>query len=123
MKGQITFLFALVGLGGCAAMDEAGHVRAPGDWAAQFDLCHEKIAAALAQAGASLDDVVRRRSFTIAAYRLSWVMKQNAIPAERYERPEGVLPESSHRKRNELPRGWISRTTVSSPIISPIRCS
>lgn len=57
----------VVHVSGCTAMNEAGHVRAPGDWAGQFDLCHEAVAAALAQAGASLDDVVRRRSFTTAA--------------------------------------------------------
>ena len=52
---------------GCTSIDGSGKLHAPGDWAAQFDLCHEAIAAALAQAGASLDDVVRRRSFTVSS--------------------------------------------------------
>ncbi len=50
---------------GCTSMDATGSVRAPGDWAAQYDLCHEGIQAALEQAGAKLDDVVRRRTFTV----------------------------------------------------------
>ncbi|MDP6690278.1 MAG: Rid family hydrolase [Alphaproteobacteria bacterium] len=57
----------VIHVSGCTSMDGAGNVRAPGDWAAQYDICHEAVAAALAQAGASLDDVVRRRMFTIAA--------------------------------------------------------
>ncbi len=57
----------LVHVSGCTAMDENGTVQAPGDWAAQYDLCHQAVARALAQAGASLDDVVRRRIFTTAA--------------------------------------------------------
>jgi enamine deaminase RidA (YjgF/YER057c/UK114 family) len=57
----------VVHVSGCTSVDGEGNVQAPGDWAAQFDICHEAVAAALAQAGASLDDVVRRRSFTIAA--------------------------------------------------------
>jgi enamine deaminase RidA (YjgF/YER057c/UK114 family) len=57
----------VVHVSGCTSMDLNGDVQAPGDWAAQFDLCHEAIQSALAQAGAGLDDVVRRRSFTIAS--------------------------------------------------------
>ena len=57
----------VVHVSGCTARDGEGNVRAPGDWAAQYDLCHEAVAEALAQAGASLDDVVRRRSFTTAS--------------------------------------------------------
>ncbi len=56
----------VIHVSGCTSMDTDGVVQAPGDWAAQYDICHEKVAAALAQAGASLDDVVRRRAFTIA---------------------------------------------------------
>ena len=56
----------VVHVSGCTSLGGDGEVRAPGDWAAQFDLCHEAVAAALAQAGASIDDVVRRRSFTVA---------------------------------------------------------
>ncbi len=55
----------VVHVSGCTSIDGSGELHAPGDWAAQYDLCHEAIAAALAKAGASLDDVVRRRSFTV----------------------------------------------------------
>ncbi len=50
---------------GCTAIDDAGSMRAAGDWAAQFDLCHEGIEAALADAGAVMDDIVRKRTFTL----------------------------------------------------------
>ena len=39
----------------------------PADWAAQFDICQEGIEEALAMAGAILNDVIQRRSFTIAS--------------------------------------------------------
>ena len=51
---------------GCTSMSSKGDPRAVGDWAAQADLAHETIRWALAQAGATMDDVVRRRTFTIA---------------------------------------------------------
>ena len=50
---------------GCTSLDAEGSLRAPGDWAAQYDLCHREIEQALATFGASLDDVVRRRMFTV----------------------------------------------------------
>jgi enamine deaminase RidA (YjgF/YER057c/UK114 family) len=50
---------------GCTALSLSGKVEAEGDWAAQSDLSHQAIERALAQAGATLDDVVRRRSFTV----------------------------------------------------------
>lgn len=50
---------------GCTSMDPEGNVQAPGDWAAQYDLCHQAIQGALEQAGATIDDVVRRRTFTV----------------------------------------------------------
>ena len=56
----------VVHVSGCTSLDGEGKVRAPGDWAAQFDLCHEAVRAALAEAGATLDDVIRRRIFTVA---------------------------------------------------------
>ena len=55
----------VVHVSGCTSIDAHGVVQAPGDWAAQYDLCHEAITAALAEAGAVLDDVVRRRTFTV----------------------------------------------------------
>jgi enamine deaminase RidA (YjgF/YER057c/UK114 family) len=50
---------------GCTSMNAAGEPQAAGDWAAQTDLSIETARWALAQAGASLDDVVRRRTFTV----------------------------------------------------------
>lgn len=48
---------------GTVAMDEAGGVFAPGDPQAQARRCFEIIAAALAEVGASLGDIVRTRMF------------------------------------------------------------
>jgi enamine deaminase RidA (YjgF/YER057c/UK114 family) len=50
---------------GCTSMSPAGQPQAIGDWAAQSDLANEVIRWTLEQAGASLDDVVRRRTFTV----------------------------------------------------------
>ena len=50
---------------GCTSMDAEGNMQAPNDWAAQYDLCHQGIQSALAEAGATLGDVVRRRTFTV----------------------------------------------------------
>jgi enamine deaminase RidA (YjgF/YER057c/UK114 family) len=50
---------------GCTSMSAAGQPQALGDWAAQYDLSVETIRWALEQAGATLDDVVRRRTFTV----------------------------------------------------------
>jgi enamine deaminase RidA (YjgF/YER057c/UK114 family) len=55
----------LVYMSGCTSMSSTGEVQAAGDWAAQYDLAHETIRWALGQAGATLDDVVRRRTFTV----------------------------------------------------------
>ncbi len=49
---------------GCTARDDAGGVFAPGDWAAQYDRCHETISSVLGQLDMPLDDIVRRRTFT-----------------------------------------------------------
>jgi enamine deaminase RidA (YjgF/YER057c/UK114 family) len=49
---------------GCTSLSAAGDPRAAGDWAAQSDLANETIRWTLDQAGASFDDVVRRRTFT-----------------------------------------------------------
>jgi len=50
---------------GCTSMNAAGQPQATGDWAAQYDLSVETARWALEQAGATLDDVVRRRIFTV----------------------------------------------------------
>jgi enamine deaminase RidA (YjgF/YER057c/UK114 family) len=54
-----------VWVSGCTSMSPAGEPQAAGDWAAQTDLSIETARWALEQAGASLDDVVRRRTFTV----------------------------------------------------------
>ncbi|HEX9818230.1 MAG TPA: Rid family hydrolase [Methylomirabilota bacterium] len=55
----------LVYVSGCTSVSSTGGVQAPGDWARQYDLAIGTIGRALGQAGASLDDVVRRRTFTV----------------------------------------------------------
>ena len=55
----------LVFVSGCTSLSSTGAVQAAGDWAAQYDLAHETILWALGQAGATMDDVVRRRTFTV----------------------------------------------------------
>lgn len=55
----------LVYVSGCTSVAPSGEVQAAGDWAAQSDVAHEAIRWALGQAGATLDDVVRRRTFTV----------------------------------------------------------
>ena len=52
-------------LSGCTSLNAAGEAQAVGDWAAQSDLAHETIRWTLEQAGATLDDVIRRRTFTV----------------------------------------------------------
>jgi enamine deaminase RidA (YjgF/YER057c/UK114 family) len=56
---------------GCTAMNAAGEPQAPGNWAAQTDLSVGTAEWALAQAGATLDDVVRRRTFTVDGARMN----------------------------------------------------
>jgi enamine deaminase RidA (YjgF/YER057c/UK114 family) len=50
---------------GCTSLNAAGEVEAVGDWAAQYDLSHHAIQSALERFGASLDDVICRRIFTV----------------------------------------------------------
>ena len=50
---------------GCTSVSSTGEVQAAGDWARQYDLAIDTIRWALEQAGASIDDVVRRRTFTV----------------------------------------------------------
>jgi enamine deaminase RidA (YjgF/YER057c/UK114 family) len=54
-----------VWVSGCTSMNAAGEPQAAGNWAAQSDLSVETARWALEQAGATLDDVVRRRTFTV----------------------------------------------------------
>jgi enamine deaminase RidA (YjgF/YER057c/UK114 family) len=50
---------------GCTSMNAAGEPQAVGDWARQYDASLETIRWSLEQAGATLDDVVRRRTFNV----------------------------------------------------------
>jgi len=61
----------VIHVSGCTALSLTGEPQAVGDWGAQSDLSHEAIQQALAQAGATLDDVVRRRSFTVDTARVN----------------------------------------------------
>jgi enamine deaminase RidA (YjgF/YER057c/UK114 family) len=54
---------------GCTSISAAGEMQAAGDWARQYDLALDTITWSLGQAGASLDDVVRRRTFTVEGAR------------------------------------------------------
>ncbi len=60
-----------VWVSGCTSMNSAGEPQALGDWAAQSDLSVETARWALAQVGATLDDVVRRRTFTVDGARMN----------------------------------------------------
>jgi enamine deaminase RidA (YjgF/YER057c/UK114 family) len=59
----------VVHVSGCTSMSSKGEVQAAGDWAAQCDHAMDVIRYALGQAGVTLDDVVRRRTFTTAGAR------------------------------------------------------
>ena len=56
---------------GCTSISPAGEVQAEGDWAAQYDLAHSGVQWALEQAGATLDDVIRRRTFTVDSAQMN----------------------------------------------------
>jgi enamine deaminase RidA (YjgF/YER057c/UK114 family) len=56
---------------GCTSLNPAGEVQAVGDWAAQSDLAHATNQWALAQVGATLDDVIRRRTFTVESAQMN----------------------------------------------------
>jgi enamine deaminase RidA (YjgF/YER057c/UK114 family) len=50
---------------GCTSMSSQGEPQAAGDWARQYDLAMDTIGWSLRQAGVGLEDVVRRRTFTV----------------------------------------------------------
>jgi enamine deaminase RidA (YjgF/YER057c/UK114 family) len=52
-------------MSGCTDLDAAGQLQAPGDWAAQYDHAMETVRWSLGQVGATLDDIVRRQTFTV----------------------------------------------------------
>jgi enamine deaminase RidA (YjgF/YER057c/UK114 family) len=56
---------------GCTSLRPNGEVQARGDWAAQSDMAHETIRWALEQAGATMDDVIRRRTFTVESAQVN----------------------------------------------------
>jgi len=59
----------LVYLSGRTSVSSTGEVQAAGDWARQYDLAMDTIRWALEQAGVSVEDVVRRRTFTVEGAR------------------------------------------------------
>ena len=65
---------------GCTSVSSTGEVQAAGDWARQYDLAIETIAWALGQAGASMDDVVRRRTFTVQGARQNRAHGEGPVP-------------------------------------------
>jgi enamine deaminase RidA (YjgF/YER057c/UK114 family) len=67
-------------LSGCTSVSAAGEVQAPGDWARQYDLAMDTIGWALEQAGSSLDDVVRRRTFTVQGAQQNRAYGQGPAP-------------------------------------------
>ena len=54
---------------GCTSISAAGEMQAAGDWARQYDLALDTITWSLGQAGVGLEDVVRRRTFTVEGAR------------------------------------------------------
>ena len=52
-------------MSGCTDLDAAGALQSPNDWAAQYDHSMDTVSWSLAQVGATLDDVVRRQTFTV----------------------------------------------------------
>ncbi len=52
-------------MSGCTDLNAAGEVQAANDWAAQYDHALETVRWSLEQVGATLDDVVRRQTFTV----------------------------------------------------------
>ena len=58
-------------MSGCTDLDAAGNVQAAGDWAAQYDHAMDTVKWSLEQAGSSLDDIVRRQTFTVQAAQVN----------------------------------------------------
>jgi enamine deaminase RidA (YjgF/YER057c/UK114 family) len=58
-------------MSGCTDLDPAGEVQAPDDWAAQYDHALETVRWSLEQLDATLDDVVRRQTFTVQGAALN----------------------------------------------------
>jgi enamine deaminase RidA (YjgF/YER057c/UK114 family) len=52
-------------MSGCTDLNAAGEVQVLNDWAAQYDHALETVRWSLEQVGATLDDVVRRQTFTV----------------------------------------------------------
>jgi enamine deaminase RidA (YjgF/YER057c/UK114 family) len=65
---------------GCTSVSSTGEVQAPHDWAQQYDLAIETIGWALGQAGVTVDDVVRRRTFTVHGARQNRPYGQGPAP-------------------------------------------
>ena len=70
-------------LSGCTSVSSTGEVQAAGDWARQYDLAMDTIHWALEQAGASVDDVVRRRTFTVQGAQQNRPYGQGPTPFDK----------------------------------------
>ena len=97
---------------GCTAISLTGKVEAEGDWAAQSDLSHQAIERALAQAGATLDDVVRRRNFTVDGAEVNRPYGRGPRGSRRAARPASGAaspgwPRPSSSSRSKLPRSRV----------------
>jgi enamine deaminase RidA (YjgF/YER057c/UK114 family) len=92
---------SLVIVAGTTAVDEAGKVVAPGNPKGQATFIYEKIARALAEAGASLTDVVRVRTFVVDIRRWEEVAEVQGQVFETI-RPAATLVEVSALVSPEL---------------------
>jgi enamine deaminase RidA (YjgF/YER057c/UK114 family) len=72
-----------VHVSGCTSISPDNEVQAEGDWAAQLDLAREGVRWALEQAGATMDDVVRRRTFTVDGARVNRAFGEGPAPFAR----------------------------------------
>jgi enamine deaminase RidA (YjgF/YER057c/UK114 family) len=86
---------------GCTSVSSAGEPQAPGDWARQSDLAVDTIRWALEQAGATLDDVVRRRTFTVAGAKQNRTYGEGPAPFAK-SRPTSMGCRISGLARPEL---------------------
>jgi enamine deaminase RidA (YjgF/YER057c/UK114 family) len=103
-----------IAVGGTAALDAEGNTVGPGDPAAQARQCLETIRKALAEAGGTLEDVVRTRTF------LTRITDWEAVGRVRGEvfkeiRPVDTVMEVS-RFINE---GWLVEIEVDAIVSAP----
>jgi enamine deaminase RidA (YjgF/YER057c/UK114 family) len=76
-------------MSGCTDLDDAGEVQARDDWAKQYDHAMHTVQWSLEQLGASLDDVVRRQTFTVRSAQRNRAPGQGPAYFEK-SRPAGM---------------------------------